>query len=239
MVLLISGGVDSCVVAALLLKSVPAEQVHLMYIDTGLMRQGESDEVRASLAGLGARHVHVIDASERFYSGLAGVEDPEQKRRIIGDLFMQVQETEIRKLGIDGAFLAQGTLYTDLIESGRGVGNKANVIKTHHNVRSPLVEAARAQGRIIEPLSSLYKDEVRALGLELGLPRSIVSRHPFPGPGLAVRILGEVTREKCDVLRRADQLFLSELRVARPVRQDLAGILRAPARPVGRASPGT
>ena len=211
-VLLISGGVDSCVVAALLLKSIPGDQVHLMYIDTGLMRQGESDEVRESLAGLGARHVHIVDASERFYSGLAGVEDPEQKRRIIGDLFMRVQETEIGKLGIDGAFLAQGTLYTDLIESGRGVGNKANVIKTHHNVRSPLVEAARERGLIIEPLSALYKDEVRALGLELGLPRTIVSRHPFPGPGLAVRILGEVTREKCDLLRRADHLFLSELR---------------------------
>lgn len=211
-VLLISGGVDSCVVAALLLKCVPADRVHLMYIDTGLMRQGESEEVRESLAGLGAKHVHVIDASERFYSGLAGVEDPELKRRIIGDLFMTVQETEIGKLRIDDSFLAQGTLYTDLIESGRGVGNKANVIKTHHNVRSPLVEAARARGLIIEPLSALYKDEVRTLGLELGLPTSIVSRHPFPGPGLAVRILGEVTREKCDLLRRVDHLFLSELR---------------------------
>jgi GMP synthase (glutamine-hydrolysing) len=211
-VLLISGGVDSCVVAALLLKSIPGDHVHLMYIDTGLMRQGESEEVRESLAGLGAKHVHVIDASERFYAGLKGVEDPEQKRRIIGDLFMTVQETEIGKLGIADAFIAQGTLYTDLIESGRGVGNKANVIKTHHNVRSPLVEAARARGLIVEPLSSLYKDEVRALGLELGLPRSIVSRHPFPGPGLAVRILGEVTKEKCEILRRVDQLFIAELR---------------------------
>ena len=211
-VLLISGGVDSCVVAALLLKSFPGEQVHLMYIDTGLMRQGESEEVRESLAGLGARHVHVIDASERFYAGLAGESDPEEKRRIIGDLFMTVQAHEIPKLGIEDSFLAQGTLYTDLIESGRGVGNKANVIKTHHNVRSPLVEAARQRGLIIEPLSSLYKDEVRALGRELGLPESIVSRHPFPGPGLAVRILGEVTREKCDLLRRADSLFLAELR---------------------------
>jgi GMP synthase (glutamine-hydrolysing) len=199
-------------VAALLLKSLRGDQVHLMYIDTGLMRQGESEEVRESLAGLGARHVHLIDASERFYAGLAGVTDPEQKRRIIGDLFMSVQEQEIAKLGIEDSFLAQGTLYTDLIESGRGVGDKANVIKTHHNVRSPLVEAARKRGLIIEPLSSLYKDEVRALGRELGLPASIVSRHPFPGPGLAVRILGEVTREKCDLLRRADSLFLAELR---------------------------
>jgi GMP synthase (glutamine-hydrolysing) len=211
-VLLISGGVDSCVVAALLLRSLPGDQVHLMYVDTGLMRQGESDEVRQSLAGLGARHVHVVDASDRFYSGLAGVSDPEQKRRIIGDLFMTVQEKEIGGLGIEDAFLAQGTLYTDLIESGRGVGTKANVIKTHHNVRSPLVEALRRRGQIIEPLNSLYKDEVRALGLELGLPKSIVSRHPFPGPGLAVRILGEVTREKCEILRRADLLFMDELR---------------------------
>jgi GMP synthase (glutamine-hydrolysing) len=211
-VLLISGGVDSCVVAALLLKSLPRDQIHLMYIDTGLMREGESEEVRESLAGLGARHVHVIDASDRFYAGLSGIEDPEQKRRIIGDLFMSVQKEEIAKLGIEDSFLAQGTLYTDLIESGRGVGNKANVIKTHHNVRSPLVEAARQRGLIIEPLSSLYKDEVRALGLELGLPQRIVSRHPFPGPGLAVRILGEVTKEKCELLRRADLLFLTELR---------------------------
>jgi GMP synthase (glutamine-hydrolysing) len=156
--------------------------------------------------------VHIVDASERFYEGLAGVEDPEQKRRIIGDLFMNVQEQEIANLGIRDSFLAQRTLYTDLIESGRGVGNKANVIKTHHNVRSPLVEAARQKGLIIEPLNSLYKDEVRALGLELGLPPRIVSRHPFPGPGLAVRILGEVTKEKCELLRRADLLFLTELR---------------------------
>jgi len=211
-VLLISGGVDSCVVAALLVRTLPPDQVHLMYIDTGLMRQDESDEVRASLALLGARHVHVVDASERFYTELNGVSDPEQKRRIIGDLFIRVQQQEIGKLGIEDAFLAQGTLYTDLIESGRGVGNKAAVIKTHHNVRSPLVEAARERGMVVEPLASLYKDEVRALGLELGLPASIVGRHPFPGPGLAVRILGEITREKCDLLRRADQLFISELR---------------------------
>jgi GMP synthase (glutamine-hydrolysing) len=211
-VLLISGGVDSCVVAALLLKSLDPRHVHLMYIDTGLMRLGESEEVLVSLKELGAAHVHPIDASERFYAGLAGVAEPEQKRRIIGDLFMTVQEQEIAKLGIANHFLAQGTLYTDLIESGRGVGNKAHLIKTHHNVRSPLVEAKRAQGLIIEPLSSLYKDEVRELGLELGLPRRVVYRHPFPGPGLGVRILGEVTREKCDILRRADAIFIEQLR---------------------------
>ncbi len=211
-VLLISGGVDSSVVAALLLKSLPSDRVHLMYIDTGLMRQGESAEVVASLERMGAVHVHSIDASARFYAGLAGITDPEEKRRIIGDLFIRVQEEEIRRLGIAEPFLAQGTLYTDLIESGQGVGKKAHVIKTHHNVHSPLVEAKRAAGLVIEPLDTLYKDEVRELGLALGLPRAVVYRHPFPGPGLAVRIIGEVTREKCDLLRAADALFIAELK---------------------------
>lgn len=211
-VLLISGGVDSSVVAALLLTSLDHDAVHLLYVDTGLMREGESDEVMAGLRALGARHLHAVDASDRFFARLAGVADPEQKRRIIGDLFIEVQQEQIAKLGIADYRLAQGTLYTDLVESGKGVGAKANVIKTHHNVRSPLVEALRDAGRVVEPLSTLYKDEVRALGLALGMRRDLVNRHPFPGPGLAVRILGEVTREKCDLLRRVDALFLSELR---------------------------
>jgi GMP synthase (glutamine-hydrolysing) len=211
-VLLISGGVDSSVVAAMLLASLDHDAVHLLYVDTGLMREGESAEVMAGLERLGARHVHSVDASQRFYAGLAGVEDPEQKRRIIGDLFITVQREEIERLGITDYWLAQGTLYTDLVESGKGVGAKATVIKTHHNVHSPMVEELRGRGRIVEPLAMLYKDEVRALGLALGLARDLVFRHPFPGPGLAVRILGEVTREKCDLLRRVDALFLSELR---------------------------
>jgi GMP synthase (glutamine-hydrolysing) len=211
-VLLISGGVDSSVVAALLLASLEHDAVHLLHVDTGLMREGESLEVMAGLAALGARHVHRVDASERFYAGLAGVEDPEQKRRVIGDLFMTVQREEIERLGIGDYWLAQGTLYTDLVESGKGVGAKANVIKTHHNVHSPLVEELRRRGRVVEPLATLYKDEVRSLGLAIGLQPAVVFRHPFPGPGLAVRILGEVTREKCDLLRRVDALLLSELR---------------------------
>jgi GMP synthase (glutamine-hydrolysing) len=211
-VLLISGGVDSSVVAALLLKSLRPEQVRLLYVDTGLMRKGESEEVIANLRAFGVRNLSVVDASQRFFHALAGVGDPEEKRRIIGDLFITVQEAEIRGSGLSDYFLAQGTLYTDLIESGRGVGQKANVIKTHHNVRSPLVEDLRRRGRIVEPLASLYKDEVRELGLTLGLKREVVYRHPFPGPGLAVRILGEVTREKCDLLREADALFIGELR---------------------------
>jgi GMP synthase (glutamine-hydrolysing) len=214
-VLLISGGVDSSVVAAVLLKSLDPERVHLLYIDTGLMREGESQEVAKSFADLGARHFHMIDASEKFYKSLSGLTDPEEKRRVIGDLFIRIQESEIDACGIRESFLAQGTLYTDLVESGKGVGEKAKVIKTHHNVRSPLVEAKRAAGLVIEPLSSLYKDEVRELGTKLGLSEAVVKRHPFPGPGLAVRIIGEVTREKCDLLRKADALFIAELRKRR------------------------
>jgi GMP synthase (glutamine-hydrolysing) len=210
-VLLISGGVDSSVVAALLLKCLDPDQVKLLYVDTGLMRLGETEEVIKSLGGFGAMHISTVDASERFFKALEGISDPEEKRRVIGDIFIRVQEEEIGTADSE-YFLAQGTLYTDLVESGKGVGSKANVIKTHHNVRSPLVEDLRSRGRIIEPLSSLYKDEVRKLGLTLGLLSSVVYRHPFPGPGLAVRIIGEVTRETCDLLRKADALFLSELR---------------------------
>ncbi|TFG85075.1 MAG: glutamine-hydrolyzing GMP synthase [Spirochaetales bacterium] len=210
--LLISGGVDSTVAGALLLTCLPKEQVHLMYIDTGLMRTSESDEVMCTLHSLGATHVHRVDAQDEFLSALAGVNEPEEKRHIIGDLFIRVQEKAENSLGLGDYFLAQGTLYTDLIESGKGVGKKAHVIKSHHNVRSPLVERKRAEGRIIEPLDRLYKDEVRELGRELGVAEKVVRRHPFPGPGLGVRVLGEVTKEKCDVLRAADDEFLRQLR---------------------------
>jgi GMP synthase (glutamine-hydrolysing) len=210
--LLISGGVDSTVAGALLLKVLPREKVHLLYIDTGLMRQAESDEVMRSLRALGAKHLHKADAEVEFLSALAGVEEPEAKRKIIGDLFIKIQQREVERLGIPGAFLAQGTLYTDLIESGKGVGTKAQVIKSHHNVRSPLVEAKRAAGKVIEPLDRLYKDEVRALGRLLGVSEDVVRRHPFPGPGLGVRILGEVTKEGCDLLRAADAIYIAELK---------------------------
>lgn len=211
--LLISGGVDSTVAGALLLATLDPEKVHLMYIDTGLMRKAESIEVMTNLRALGARHLHMIEAEADFLGALAGVEEPETKRRIIGDLFITVQEREVARLGIPpDAFLVQGTLYTDLIESGKGVGTKAQVIKSHHNVRSPLVEAKRKANLVIEPLDRLYKDEVRSLGRLLGLPETVVGRHPFPGPGLGVRILGEVTREKCDILRDADAVYISELR---------------------------
>jgi len=212
-VLLISGGVDSSVVAALLLKALPADQVYLIYVDTGLMRRNETAEVDHALRAFGARHLSVVDASDQFLGQLAGVEDPEEKRRVIGDLFMTVQEEVVAERVPGSYFLAQGTLYTDMIESGKGVGAHAKVIKSHHNVRSPLVERKRAEGRIVEPLAGLYKDEVRKLGVALGLPQSTIGRHPFPGPGLAVRILGEVTAEKCEILRAADAIYLEELAI--------------------------
>ena len=210
--LLISGGVDSTVAGAFLLKVLDPGQVFLLYIDTGLMRKAESDEVMKNLASLGARHLHMADAGPEFLGALKGEADPERKRRIIGDLFITIQEKEVARLGIPDAYLVQGTLYTDLIESGKGVGKKAQVIKSHHNVRSPLVEKKREQGRVIEPLDRLYKDEVRVLGRLLGLPPHVVGRHPFPGPGLGVRILGEVTKEKCDILREADAVYIAELK---------------------------
>ncbi len=210
--LLISGGVDSTVAGAFLLKVLDPAQVYLLYIDTGLMRKAESDEVMKNLSSLGARHLHMVDAETEFLGALASEADPEKKRRIIGDLFITIQEREVARLGIPEAFLVQGTLYTDLIESGKGVGKKAQVIKSHHNVRSPLVEKKREEGRVIEPLDRLYKDEVRALGRLLGLPPHVVGRHPFPGPGLGVRILGDVTKEKCDILRDADAVFIGELK---------------------------
>jgi GMP synthase (glutamine-hydrolysing) len=211
--LLISGGVDSTVAAALLLRALDARNIHLLYVDTGLMRKNETDEVRKTLDGLGAENVHILRCEDEFLSALAGVESPEEKRKRIGDLFISIQEREVVKLNLpEDYFLAQGTLYTDLIESGKGVGQKARLIKSHHNVGSPLVQAKREKGEIVEPLDKLYKDEVRALGRILRLEPALIERHPFPGPGLAVRILGEVTREKAEVLREADALFIAELK---------------------------
>ena len=211
--LLISGGVDSTVAGALLLNILPGDQVHLMYMDTGLMRKDETQTVAAGLEKLGARHLHIIHCEDEFLSALKSLREPEAKRRAIGDLFITIQEREVARLGLpESYFLAQGTLYTDLIESGKGVGSKAHVIKSHHNVGSPLVDAKRKANKIIEPLDKLYKDEVRRLGLFLGVDEEVVRRHPFPGPGLAVRILGEVTGEKCEILREADAIFIEELK---------------------------
>jgi GMP synthase (glutamine-hydrolysing) len=192
-----------------LLKALDSEQIHLMYMDTGLMRKNETVFVRGVLEKLGAKNLHIIMCEDEFLSALKGIADPEEKRRIIGDMFITIQEREVARLGLpESYFLAQGTLQIDLVESG--VGGK--VIKSHHNVASPLVAAKRQAGKIIEPLASLNKEEARELGRSLGVDEEIIRRHPFPGPGLGVRILGEVTKEKCDILREADAIFIEELK---------------------------
>jgi GMP synthase (glutamine-hydrolysing) len=203
----LSGGVDSSVVAALLHRAI-GDQLVCVFVDHGLLRLGEADQVMSTFAQhLGVRVIRV-DAGQRFLAALAGVTDPEAKRRIIGRVFVEVFEEEARKLpGV--RFLAQGTIYPDVIESAGARTGKAQVIKSHHNVGG-LPE--RMHLELVEPLRELFKDEVRRLGVELGLPRELVHRHPFPGPGLAVRILGEVRSEFAELLRRADAIYIDELR---------------------------
>ena len=201
--LALSGGVDSSVAAALLAEAV-GRQLTCVFVDHGLMRLNEGDEVEAAFAPWDINFVRV-DAGDRFLTKLVGVTEPEEKRKIIGGEFIRIFEEEARKIGaVD--FLAQGTIYPDVIESGTG---EAAVIKSHHNVGG-LPDCVDFQ-EILEPLRLLFKDEVRQLGRELGLPEYLVSRQPFPGPGLAIRILGEVTREKTDRLRQADFIFREEL----------------------------
>ncbi len=202
----LSGGVDSSVVAVLLQKAL-GDQMTAVFVDNGLLRKGEAQQVMHGLRdGLGLP-VKIARAEERFLGALDGVEDPEEKRKTIGRVFIDVFEEEARRL--EGmSFLAQGTLYPDVIESA-GSHGPAEVIKTHHNVGG-LPE--RLGFELVEPLRMLFKDEVRQLGRELGLPEEFIGRHPFPGPGLAVRILGAVTRERADLLREADAIFLQELR---------------------------
>jgi GMP synthase (glutamine-hydrolysing) len=201
--------VDSTVVAAMLGRAI-GERCTAIFVDNGLLRHREAEEVCAFFERFGGvRFVHV-DAADRFLSELAGVEDPEKKRKIIGRVFVEVFEEESRK--VDGArWLAQGTLYPDVIESVSPKGGPSVTIKSHHNVGG-LPEKMNL--KLLEPLRELFKDEVRALGRALGLPEERIDRHPFPGPGLAVRVLGEVTREKCDILRAADHIFIQELRSA-------------------------
>jgi len=203
----LSGGVDSSVVAALLQRAI-GDQLVCVFVDHGLLRLGEAEQVMSTFARhLGVRVLRV-DAEARFLTALAGVTDPEEKRKIIGRTFVEVFEEEAHKLaGVE--FLAQGTIYPDVIESAGARTGKAHVIKSHHNVGG-LPE--RMHLELIEPLRELFKDEVRRLGLELGLPRELVHRHPFPGPGLGVRILGEVRKEYAELLRRADAIFIEELR---------------------------
>lgn len=204
--LALSGGVDSSVAAALLSKAV-GSQLTCVFVDHGLMRKNEGDEVEAAFAGWDINFVRV-NAGERFLGKLAGVSEPEAKRKIIGEEFIRVFEAEAKKIGaVD--FLAQGTIYPDVIESGAG---DAAVIKSHHNVGG-LPDYVDFK-EIIEPLRMLFKDEVRQLGLELGLPEYLVWRQPFPGPGLAIRVIGEITAEKVRVLQDADAIFREEIALA-------------------------
>jgi GMP synthase (glutamine-hydrolysing) len=205
----LSGGVDSSVVAALLEKAI-GDQLTCVFVDTGLLRAGEGDQVMDTMARhMGVRVIRV-DASDRFFDALRGVEDPEAKRKLIGKLFVEVFDEESHKIaGVK--WLAQGTIYPDVIESAGGKTGKAHVIKSHHNVGG-LPE--RMNLKLLEPLRELFKDEVRRIGVALGLPRAMVYRHPFPGPGLGVRILGEVKREYAELLAQADAIFIDELRQA-------------------------
>lgn len=205
----LSGGVDSSVAAVLIHEAI-GSQLTCVYVDHGLMRANESEEV----VGLFREHYNIplvhVDASDLFLGDLAGVSDPERKRKIIGGLFIDVFEAEAKKIG--GAdFLAQGTLYPDVIESVSAIGGPSVTIKSHHNVGG-LPE--RMNMKLVEPLRDLFKDEVRELGRELGLPDAFVGRHPFPGPGLAIRIPGEITREKADTLRKADAIYIEEIKAA-------------------------
>ena len=205
----LSGGVDSSVVAALLHRAI-GERLTCVFVDTGLLRWKEGDQVMEMFGAHMGVNVIRVNAADRYFDALAGVEDPEAKRKIIGRLFIEVFDEEAHKLeGVK--WLAQGTIYPDVIESAGSKTGKAHVIKSHHNVGG-LPEQMKL--KLVEPLRELFKDEVRRIGVELGLPRAMVYRHPFPGPGLGVRILGEVKREYAQILARADAIFIEELRKA-------------------------
>jgi GMP synthase (glutamine-hydrolysing) len=205
----LSGGVDSAVAAVLIHEAI-GHQLTCVFVDHGLMRQAEAEQV----VSLFRNHYNIplvhVDAADQFLGGLAGLDEPEAKRKLIGKTFIDIFEAEAAKIG--GAdFLAQGTLYPDVIESVSFTGGPSVTIKSHHNVGG-LPERMNMQ--LVEPLRELFKDEVRILGRELGLPEAFVGRHPFPGPGLAIRIPGEVSKEKCDILRKADAIYLEEIRNA-------------------------
>ncbi len=225
----LSGGVDSAVAAALVHRAV-GDRLTCIYVDHGLMRKKESELLRATFEQNLGMNLVMVDARARFLARLAGVEDPEEKRRIIGDEFIRVFEEEAARIGaID--FLTQGTLYPDVIESTAPETKAAQKIKTHHNVGGL---PADLRFQLIEPLRYLFKDEVRAVGLELGLPDAMVHRQPFPGPGLAIRIIGEVTAERLDTLRDADWIVIDEIKASglyRSVWQSFA--ILTPVRSVG------
>ena len=200
----VSGGVDSTVLAVLLHEA--GVNMRAIFVDNGLLRKNEAEEVRANFARMNVE-IETVDASERFLAALAGESDPEKKRRIIGGLFIDVFWDAVG----DAEMLAQGTLYPDVIESASNAKSKASVIKTHHN-RVERVLELQAQGKVLEPLAELFKDEVRELGASMGIPHDILWRHPFPGPGLAVRCPGVVTKERLDIIRECDAIFIGNLK---------------------------
>lgn len=204
----ISGGVDSAVAAAIVNKAI-GRNLHCIFVDNGVLRKGEGAKVEATLRKNFKMNIHHVDASARFLKRLKGLTDPERKRKIIGNEFIHVFEEEAKKIK-DVKFLAQGTLYPDVIESISFKGPSAT-IKSHHNVGGLL---KKMRLKLVEPLRELFKDEVRALGRELGMKEEVIERHPFPGPGLAIRIIGEVTGERCDILREADAIVLEEVKAA-------------------------
>ena len=224
----LSGGVDSAVAALLVYKAV-GDQLTCVFVDHGLMRANEAEQVVETFGG----HFHVplvhVRAEERFLTRLAGVSDPETKRKIVGEEFIRVFEEEAGKLG-DVRFLVQGTLYSDVIESGGDDGVAAK-IKSHHNVGGL---PADMQMELVEPLRLLFKDEVRRVGEELGMPERLVWRQPFPGPGLSIRIIGDVTSERLDILRAADAVLQEEIRRAGPLPRPLAELRGAAGDQVGR-----
>ena len=205
----LSGGVDSSVAAALIHRAI-GKNLTCVFVDNGLLRKNEREQVRETFEKNMGLKLIVVDAVDRFMNALAGVTDPEQKRKIIGREFVEIFQEEASKLTA-AKWLAQGTIYPDVIESAGAKTKKAKTIKSHHNVGG-LPDTLHL--KLLEPLRSLFKDEVRELGVELGLPAEMVYRHPFPGPGLGVRILGEVKREYADLLREADAIFIEELRAA-------------------------
>ncbi|MDR2844728.1 MAG: glutamine-hydrolyzing GMP synthase [Puniceicoccales bacterium] len=211
-ILALSGGVDSSVVAALLHKAI-GKQLTCVFVDHGLLRLNEREQVEKMFRGHFKINLIVVDAAERFLRALKGVSDPERKRKIIGHEFIKVFEDEFAKIArkSNAEFLAQGTIYPDVIESAAIAGNPSATIKSHHNVGGL---PKKMKLKLIEPIRELFKDEVRALGLEVGLPHDMLWRHPFPGPGLGVRVLGAVKKEYCDILRAADAIFIEELHKA-------------------------
>ena len=205
----LSGGVDSSVAASLLHQAI-GDQLVCIFVDNGLLRRNERESIVATFRDHFHMDLHVVDWSKQFLAGLAGVTDPQQKRKIIGAEFIKAFKSEADKIE-NARFLAQGTLYPDVIESGSKDGNPAANIKLHHNVGGLPAELGF---ELVEPLRDLFKDEVRQVGEYLGLPEDIVWRHPFPGPGLAVRVIGEVTPERLEVLREADEILIDEIKAA-------------------------